>query len=346
MPKLSFALLIAGLSLLLLTVLVLSLGLGAVPISPPEVLKALGARLPWLRERVSTNSTTVTIIWDFRLARALLAAAVGAALAVSGAAFQGLFRNPLADPFVIGASSGAALGATIAIICKLNFSLGGFGPVQFAAFAGAVAAVVLVYLISQTGGSAPPAVALLLAGTALSSLFAAAVSLLMAIYTEDLHRIFFWLLGSFSGKSWPHLFSMLPYLFLSFILVGILVRPLDIMAFGEETARGMGLAVSRARLLIVVAASLATAAAVASSGIIGFVGLLAPHAARMIFGPIHRRLIPASALLGAILLVAADDLARTILAPVELPVGVLTALLGAPFFLYLLRVRQKSLGGD
>ncbi len=346
MHKLFFSLLITGLSFLLLAVLILSLGLGAVPISRLEVLKALGARLPWLRERVSTNSITVTIIWDFRLARALLAAAVGAALAVSGAAFQGLFRNPLADPFVIGASSGAALGATIAIIFKLNFSLGGFGPVQFAAFAGAVAAVVLVYLISQTGGSAPPAVALLLAGTALSSLFAAAVSLLMALYTKDLNQIFFWLLGSFSGKSWPHLFSMLPYLFLSFILAGILVRPLDIMAFGVETARGMGLAVSRARLLIVVAASLATAAAVASSGIIGFIGLLAPHAARMIFGPIHRRLIPASALLGAILLVAADDLARTILAPVELPVGVLTALLGAPFFLYLLRVRQKSLGGD
>ncbi len=346
MERLSFSLMIAGLAVLLVLIIILSLGIGAVPFSTPEVLKALAARLPWLKGRVVADHTTVTIIWDFRLARALLAAAVGAALAVSGAAFQGLFRNPLADPFVIGASSGAALGATLAIVFNLTISLGGFRPIPLAAFTGAVAAVALVYVISQTGSSTPPAVALLLAGAALSSLFSAAVSLLMALRTKDLHQIFFWILGSFSGKSWPHLLSMLPYLFLSFIMVTILTRPLDIIAFGEETARGMGLVVGRARILIVVSASLATAAAVASSGIIGFIGLLAPHAARLIFGPIHKRLIPASALLGAILLVAADDLARTIMAPIELPVGVLTALLGAPFFLYLLRTRQKSLGGD
>lgn len=334
-----------GLTGLLVIVLLLSLGLGAVRLSPAEVWAALASRTPW-GETANGNAGRVTavIVWDFRLARTLLAAAVGAALAVAGAAFQGLFRNPLADPFVIGASSGAALGATLAIVLNFTVTGGGFGPVPLAAFLGALVAVALVYFIAESGGSAPPAIALLLAGTALSALFSAAVSMLMALSQQRLHEVFFWLLGGLGGRSWPHLWAMLPYLALSLIALQALARPLDVLAFGEETAQSLGLEVRWARLLVVAAASLATAAAVASSGIIGFVGLIAPHAARLLFGPAHQRLLPASALLGALLLVLADDLARTVLAPLELPVGILTALLGAPFFLYLLRVRREALG--
>ncbi|MEW5817011.1 MAG: iron ABC transporter permease [Spirochaetota bacterium] len=342
----SFALSITILSILLIGVVIVSICIGTVTFPPGKVFKALGSRLPFLSQSIQVDPSTATIVWDLRLARALLAASVGSALAVSGAAFQGLFRNPLADPFVIGASSGAALGATIAIVLNLQAGYLGLRPIPFTAFLGALAAVAAVYLISQTGRQAPPAVALLLAGTALGSLMSSIVSLIMSLNARELHQIFFWLLGGFGGRSWSELISLLPYLLLSFIILGLVSRPLDIMAFGEEAAQGMGLSVRHSRLMIVIAASLATAAAVANTGIIGFVGLLAPHTARLLFGYIHRRLIPASALLGAILLVLADDLARTILQPQELPVGVLTALLGAPFFLYLLRSRRERLGGD
>jgi len=314
----------------------LSLGIGAVAISPAEVWAALR------QDPVSTGAATRTIILDFRLARALLAAVTGAGLAGAGAAFQGLFRNPLADPFIIGASSGAALGARLAIILGWTTTWVGFGPVPLAAFGGALLAVGLAYSISELSGQVTT-LTLLLAGTALSSFFSAGVSLLVVLNDHDLTKVFFWLLGGFSGRSWNDLWVTLPYVFIGLAGLGLLARPLDVLAFGEETAQGLGVPVQQVRLLIVLAAALATAAAVASSGIIGFVGLIAPHIARMLWGPVHSRLLPTSALLGALLLIAADTAARTVLAPVELPVGVLTALMGAPFFLYLLRARRVML---
>jgi iron complex transport system permease protein len=180
-----------------------------------------------------------------------------------------------------------------------------------------------------------------LAGTALSAMFSAAVSLLMVLDDRDFVNVFFWLLGGFSGRSWDDLWLALPYISIGLIGLTLLSRPLDVLAFGEEAAQGLGVAVPQVRLLVVLCAALATAAAVASSGIIGFVGLIAPHIARLLWGPIHARLVPASALLGALLLVLADTAARTLAAPIELPIGVLTALLGAPFFLYLLRTRRE-----
>jgi len=167
----------------------------------------------------------------------------------------------------------------------------------------------------------------------------------MLLNDRDLLEVFTWLMGGFSGRSWPHLWASAPYLLAGLVAIWLLSRPLDALAFGEETAQSLGLPLTRTRSLIVAAASLTTAAAVAAGGIIGFVGLIAPHAARLLFGSAHRRLIPASALLGALLLLLADDLSRTVLAPVELPVGIVTALLGGPFFLYLLKTRQRELGG-
>lgn len=332
-----FILCMLGLLTLLLAALVFSLGVGAVYIPPRQVLNALlgspGAR-----------PADVAIVRDLRLARVLLAALIGAGLAVSGAAFQGLFRNPLADPFVVGASGGASLGATLAIVLGLSWRFAGFGPVPLAAFAGALLAVFVVYSVAQVGGQTT-AITLLLAGAALSTLLSAMVSLLMLLSDETLHEVFTWVMGGLSGRSWPHLWSSGPYLLVGLALLWLAARPLDALACGEETAQSLGLSLTCARGIIVGAASLATAAAVAAGGVIGFVGLVAPHIARLLFGATHRRVIPASTLIGMLLLLLADDLARTVIAPVELPVGVVTSLLGGTFFLYLLKTRQRELRG-
>ena len=236
------------------------------------------------------------------------------------------------------------MGATLAITSGLRLTGAGFGPVPLAAFVGALLAVTVVYGVAEVGGQAP-AIALLLAGAALSTLLSALVSLLMLLNDQALIEVFAWLMGGLSGRSWPHLRASGPYLLVGLGVLWLLARPLDALASGEETARSLGLSLPRARGAVVAAASLTTAAAVAVGGIIGFVGLIPPHIARLLFGADHRRLIPASALLGALLLLLADDVARTVLAPVELPVGIITALLGGPFFLYLLKTRQRELGG-
>ena len=331
--------------ILLGATLLVSLGAGPVRYSLSEILKVIGSRFGLGSDPGSVSKAATVIIWDLRLSRSVLAAVVGAALAMSGAAFQGLFRNPLADPFVIGASSGAALGAALAIALKVVIPVAGLSSVPAAAFVGSIMSVTLVYALSTAGTASPPTVSLLLAGTALSSLLSSMVSFIMAMRDDDLQQIFFWLLGGFGGSSWDHLISIIPYVLPGAAILFLLARPLDVLAFGEDSAKTMGVSITFTRLLTVGAASLTTAAAVAVSGIIGFIGLLAPHAARLIFGPSHRTLMPASALIGAILLVLADICARTVLAPVELPVGVLTSMLGAPFFLFLLRTRREGLGG-
>lgn len=331
--------------LLLFASLLLSLGAGSVRFTVREILSAISPDFLLAQGATAVSNTTRIIIVDLRLSRSVLAAVVGAALALSGAAFQGLFRNPLADPFVIGASSGAALGAALAIALRVVVPVAGFSTVPAAAFAGSVLSVLLVYALSTAGTGRPPTVSLLLAGTALSSLLSSVVSFIMAVRDSDLHQIFFWLLGGFGGSNWQHLVSILPYVIPGIFMLFLLARPLDILAFGEDSAQTMGVGIGLTRALAIAAASLTTAAAVAVSGIIGFVGLLAPHAARLVFGPSHRVLMPAAALIGAALLVLADILARTVLSPVELPVGVLTSILGAPFFLFLLRSKRGVLGG-
>ncbi len=322
---------------LLLIAMGFSLAVGAVPISPGQVVRALFAR-------TGLSPVDVAIVCDLRLPRALLAVLVGAGLAAAGAAFQGLFRNPLADPFVVGASSGAALGAALAITTGFTWRFSGLGPVPLAAMAGALLAVLLVYQIAQVAGKTPPTT-LLLAGAALSTLLSAGVSLLMLANDRNVHEVLSWLMGGLGGRGWPDLWSCSPYLLVGIAGLWLMARPLDALACGEESAQSLGLPLRRARGLVIAAASLATAAAVATGGVIGFVGLIAPHAARLLFGAAHRQLVPASALLGALLLLLADTLARSMLAPIELPVGIITALLGGTFFLYLLRSRRHALGG-
>ena len=318
--------LLGGLTALLLASLVLSLGLGAVPLPPAQVLAVLWAKA---HDAATADQVALAIVWDFRLARALLAVVIGMALATAGAAYQAVFRNPLADPFVIGASGGAALGATLAIVARLPAVL----PM---AFVGAITAVALVYMLAQAGGR-PTAVNLLLAGAVLSTLLSSVVSLVMFLSDRTLHEVFAWLMGGLGGRSWAHLVTATPAIAVGTMALWVLARPLDALACGEESAQGLGLNLARTRLAIVVAATLGTAAAVSAGGIIGFVGLIVPHVARWLGGGAHTKLIPLSAILGGLLVLLADDLARTVMAPLELPVGILMALLGAPFFLWLLK---------
>lgn len=282
------------------------------------------------------------ILWNLRLPRTLLAALVGGALAAAGAAFQGLFRNPLADPYVIGASSGAALGASLSVSLGIGLSILGLDSLSLCAFLGSLCAVALVYVVAETGGSTS-AGSLLLAGSALSAMLTAVVSFLLIWQEQPWFHVFSWLLGGFSGRSWNNLQTAGPYLALGSCALWLMSRPLDALAGGDELAASLGLNLRRARFVIVAAASLIVAASVAASGIVGFIGLIAPHCARWLCGAGHARLIPASALVGAILLVLADLFARLIMPPIEIPVGIITAALGGPFFLYLLKTRGGRL---
>lgn len=310
---------------LLATAIVLGLLAGAVPV-PASALAALLAG-------EEGSGVEATILRELRLPRVLLAALVGAGLAAAGAAYQALFRNPLAEPFVIGASSGAALGAAVLLAAGAPLL-----ALPASAFVGAVAAVALVYLLGGLGPRAS-AVSLILAGAAVSTVLNAGVSLVMIVDDESLQAIFGWLLGGFAGASWAEVAWGAPMLAAGIAWIVLLARPLDALTLGDDTARSLGLSLVRGRLAVVAAASLATAAAVAVAGIVGFVGLVAPHAARLLFGARHGVLVPASCLLGALLVVAADLAARTVAVPREVPVGILTALVGGPFFLYLLRTR-------
>jgi len=278
-----------------------------------------------------------------RFARTCLAAAVGASLAAAGAVFQGLFRNPLADPYVIGSSGGAAFGAVCAIAFGSGAGALGFSGIGAAAFAGGLGATLVVYLVAGATRLRSDASSLLLAGTALGSLFSALVSIVLALKDKDLHQAWFWLLGGFSGRGLPDLAAAAPALVVGFAAAMAGSRSLDLLSVGDEEATSLGMRPATTRFVIGGFAALSVSAAVALSGAIGFVGLVSPHLARRLVGPRHALLIPASALSGAVLLVAADIVARTAFAPVEMPVGAMTALIGAPFFIY--KIARRGLDG-
>ena len=325
---------IFGLLLVLGVIGLASLVIGPVRLPAGEIVQVLFGG----KNEGSLNAAA--IVWELRLPRIALAALVGLALGAAGAAYQGLFRNPLADPFVIGASSGSALGATLVIVTAANTGALGFGAVPLGGFVGAMGAAAIVYLSTAWWGRMP-LVGLLLAGSAVSSCLGALVWLLMVLHDEDLGQIVAWLMGSLGGRGWPAVVGALPFVVVGVAGLCALSRPLDALSLGEQPAKALGLPLTLVSGAVVAAASLATAAAVAVAGIIGFVGLIAPHLARVCVGARHRYLVPASGLTGAILLLLADDLARTIAAPVELPVGVLTAILGGPFFLVVLGTRMR-----
>ncbi len=302
-----------------------ALALGSVPVQLPEVWAAL-------RGAMSTapgGGPAYAIVVELRLPRVVLAGLVGAALATSGAAYQTLFRNPLADPYVVGVAPGAALGAVGAIAA----GLGGLA-VSAAAFASAAGAVFLVYRLAATRGRGPED--LLLAGLAAGTFFAAVLSVVLVLSHGSLQQALAWLLGSLGGRGWDHVRLAGPAVLAGYGLARSYARELDVLLLGEEEASSVGVPVPRVRAAVVGAATLMTAAAVASAGLVGFVGLVVPHAMRRLGGSVHAVLLPGSALWGAALLVWADLLARTAAAPLEIPVGAVTALVGVPFFLWVL----------
>lgn len=289
------------------------------------------------------NKFQRSIIMETRLPRIVLAALVGAALAVAGASMQGVFRNPMASPYVLGISAGAAFGASLAIVLGISWLPGKFG-ISSMAFLFCFLTLFLVYSISRTKGGFVPVETLLLAGIAVGAFFNALVSLMKYFAGEELSAIVFWMMGGLWQAEWPDVAISLPMIILGSAILWLLSRDLNTMMVGEEHALHLGLNVNGVRLIVLLAASLVTAAAVSVSGIIGFVGLVVPHVVRLLVGPDHRILIPVSLLGGAIFLVWMDTLARTIILPAELPVGIITALLGAPFFIYLIISRRKKMG--
>ena len=283
-----------------------------------------------------------TIIWDIRLPRVLLAVLVGVSLALSGTLMQALFQNPMADPYIIGVSAGAALGAVTAMMLGIGVGLGSVFGVPLMAFAGALAVTFTVYALACRGGKVQIAT-LLLTGIAVGSLIAAVNSFIMMRQQQDLRLVNFWLLGGLGGRGWLEAAMILPPLIIGGISAVVMARPLNAMLLGDEAAAGLGVNVGKMRLFLLTTASLLAAGAVAVSGMIGFVGLIVPHIARLVVGPNHRHLLPVAALTGALLLVFSDVAARVIVAPSELPVGIITNALGCPFFLYLLH-RHGSRG--
>jgi iron complex transport system permease protein len=279
------------------------------------------------------------IIFHIRLPRIIMAGLVGAALSVAGATYQGLFRNPLADPYLIGVAQGAGLGAVIGFLLPVSLQL---AAVPIMAFAGAVLAVVIVYSIARVGKSLPMTT-LILAGVALGAFLGAITSYLMIASGDQLHSIVLWLLGTLSVTNWSQVIMVAPYIIIGTIVIWCFARPLNVMQLDEEQAQQLGINVETVKIVLLAAATLITAAAISFCGIIGFVGIIVPHAIRLIWGPDHRFLLPLSTVAGAIFLILADTAARTLLSPTEIPIGVITAFIGAPFFLYLLRQKKRAI---
>jgi iron complex transport system permease protein len=326
---------------LLALALLLSVAVGSVFIPPADLARLVLERLPFSGMQIAGAEAAATILFQVRLPHTALIALTGAALSGSGAAYQGLFRNPLADPYLIGVASGAGLGAILAMASPLASSRLGLYAVPAAAFAGALLTVAIVYLLARTGGYIPTTT-LILAGVAVGSFASALTSYLMLRSQGELRRALAWLLGGGMSSGWSPVLVMLPYVAISLAVLALSGHALNVLQFGEEQAQQLGLPVERARLIIITAASLAAAAAVSFSGVIGFVGLIVPHLVRLLWGPDYRRLVPLSIFGGATILLLADLLARVVMAPEVLPVGVITALAGAPFFLWVLRRSRKG----
>lgn len=328
------------LALLSILTIVTAVTIGSTPLSPGLVFQSLLRRLFFLTGKPPWDETAEVIIWQIRMPRVLLAYLVGASLSLAGAVFQGLLRNPLADPYTLGVSSGASLGAVIAVFFHLSVSwMGGF-EIPLFSFLGALLSLGLVYWLANMGNGMMIET-LILAGIIIGAFIGAFTSLLIALSGEELRQIIAWLMGSVSNRGWGHVTLLLPFLIPSFFLLLFYSGGLDLLTFGEEDAASMGLHTETAKRWILLAASLITAAAVSVSGVIGFVGLVVPHFIRLLAGPSHLHLLPLSLLGGGIFLVISDLLARTVTAPTELPIGVITALVGAPTFAYLLwRVRR------
>jgi iron complex transport system permease protein len=320
--------------------LVFSIALGAVYISPGTITQILANQLPGVEIRPTWSESATAIVLLIRLPHTMLIAITGAALAGSGAAYQGLFRNPLSDPYLIGVASGAGLGAIAAMALRGTGDLLGYYLIPVGAFIGALLTVLAVYTLAKVGRIVP-LTSLILAGVAIGTFASALTSFIMLRSDDQIYRAISFLLGGSTMTGWKPVLAVTPYMILGMGLLILSGHILNVLQFGEEQANQLGLPVERAKVFVIVTASLTTAVAVAFSGVIGFVGLIVPHMIRIIWGADYRQLIPLSILGGASILLLADILARILMAPQTLPVGIVTALAGTPFFLWILR-RAKT----
>lgn len=334
---------LAGVGAMLIAALA-GLVLGPAGLPPLGVLLEVANLLPWVNVDSGLTPLEAGIVNRIRLPRVVLGLLVGAMLALAGGCYQGAFRNPLADPYLLGVAAGAGLGVTVVIALRAG---NGGDPttglpvsVPLAAFGGAVTAVVLTYLLGSAGGRGRSPATLLLAGVAVSAFFAACQTYLLQRHSETIRQVYGWLLGRLSSATWHDVRLILPYAAVTVVILLLLSRELDVLSVGDEEAAALGMHPQRSRLLLVAAASLGAAAAVSVSGLIGFVGVIVPHVVRLLAGTSYRVILPLSALFGAAFLALADVGARTVEAPAEIPIGVVTAFLGAPFFVLVLRTMR------
>ena len=320
-----------------------ALTVGPADLSPVSVLEEVVSRIPFVSLHPSLPADGATVVWQLRLPRIVLGALVGAMLAQAGASYQGVFLNPLADPYLLGVASGAGLGATIAVVVLHHSAGWADDPVPLMAFAGAVVAVAATFALGRGGGGrARSASSLVLAGVAVAAFFTALQAFLQQRSNPAVfQQIYSWILGGLSTAGWGQVGLVVPYIAVSAAVLLACRRLLDVMAVGDEEAVSLGVRADRVRLAVIVAATLGTAAAVSVSGLIGFVGIIVPHTIRLLFGSSYRRILPLSLLFGAGFLILADMVARTALSPGEVPLGVVTAFLGAPFFLVVLRQSRR-----
>lgn len=327
--------------MLWIAIAVIATGIGAVHISPVQIVRMLAHRIGVFVVEADWPRSHEVILYQLRLPRIFLGGLVGAALSVSGAALQGLFRNPMAGPFTLGISSGAAVGAVIAMVFGEKISWLGVSSVPATAFFVAMVTIVVVYTVARSGERIATAT-LLLAGVAISSFLSAVVSLILVFDEERVGMIVFWLMGGLGRADWQAIAAVLPFFLIGATMTVLYARDLNAMLLGEESAYHLGVGVERIKRRLLFAVSLMTAAAVSVSGIIGFVGMIIPHVIRLWTGPDHRMLIPLAALGGGMFLMVTDTVARTVISPAEIPVGVITALCGAPFFVWMLRKAKKG----
>jgi iron complex transport system permease protein len=328
-------------SILLVAALILSVAIGAVFIPPATIMRIIIETTTFQFDPQIVSETMTTILLQLRLPHTILIAMAGAALAASGAGYQGLFQNPLADPYLIGVASGAGLGAVLAMSLNWPSNMLGFFAIPIAAFVGASLTVILVYRLARFG-DAVSITNLILAGVAVGSFASALTSLIMLRSDGEVRRAIAWLLGGSTLSGWSPVIASLPFIVISLSILIAAGYTLNVLQFGDEQAQQLGLPVERIKILVILTASLATATAVSFTGVIGFIGLIVPHLVRILWGPDYRRLIPISILAGATTLLIADLLARTLLAPQEIPIGIITALAGAPFFLWILWRSQRG----
>jgi iron complex transport system permease protein len=343
-------LIIILLILALIITVIVSLGLGSTSVPVQDILTIIGKRIPLLNSFVDPSSVSAAseaIILEARLPRIIAGVLIGAALAAAGVLYQGVFKNPMADSYVLGVSAGAAVGASASILFGAGFVFFEFRLIQVAAFIGAISAMFLVYNLARVG-SRVPVTTLLLCGIAVNFFLFAVVGVLEILAANKLHDIVFWLMGGYSNVYWQEIWAILPFIVIGIVIAFFYVRDLNLLAMGEETAHHLGVNVERSKQILLVLASLITAAAVSVCGLIGFVGLMIPHLTRLIIGPDHRILLPTSTIIGAIFLVLCDDLARVLstlfstMSTRDWPVGIITMLFGAPFFVFLLKKKKQS----